>query len=70
MFNTEVHTYGETQHESLQVHCILFYLLFKMYNMYAEILFCCMLTCDNRVLAQVPKIQIFTHMYISMSKCM
>lgn len=70
MFSTEVHTCGEIQHETLKVHCILFYLLFKMYNMYAEILFCCMRTCGIRVLAQVPKIRIFTHMYISMSACM
>ena len=69
MFNTEVHTCGEMQHEALQVYCTLFYLLFKMYNMYDEILFCYMLTCGIRLLVQVPKIQIFTHMYINTSTC-
>jgi len=69
MFSMEVHTCGGIQHETLRVHCILFYLLFKMY-MYAEILFCYVLTRGIRLLVQVSKIRIFTHMYISISTCM
>lgn len=56
----KVQTCGEIQNETLQVRCILFYLLFKMYNMYAEISFYYVLTCGIRLLLQVPKIRIFT----------
>lgn len=62
--------YIHVEKYNMKHYSSLYLILFavKMYNIYAEILFCYMLTCGIRLL--VPKIQIFTHMYISMSTCM
>ena len=62
--SNKIYARGEILQETLHIHYISFYFLFKIHNIYTKISFSYVLTHGTRLSVEGPKI-IFTHMYIS-----